>query len=156
MLKLILMLPVLATLKWIYQVDPDRCTGCSNCVYFCPQGAISMNAGKAWIDPELCDGCGTCVAHCPWGAIYMVWYEGTGDSAPESPSLSANPAAQSVHVTGLPKGSDVVLSDLAGRTRTSVAVDPSGGVFFDLSALPSGLYMIRAGDAVVLPLVVTR
>ncbi len=156
MLKLLLMLPVLAAFQWIYQVDPDRCTGCSNCVYFCPRGAISMHAGKAWIDPEVCDGCGTCVAHCPWGAIYMVWYEGTGDSTLESPALSANPAALSAHVTGLSPGSDIILADLTGRTRIRAAADTSGEVFFDLSGLPSGFYMIRTGGAAVLPLVVTR
>jgi len=40
------------------------CTGCGNCVAYCPQGAISLVQGKAAVRREQCVLCGYCVAHC--------------------------------------------------------------------------------------------
>lgn len=54
-----------------YQVNPDKCSSCFNCVenFACP--ALSVSGGKVTIDPVLCDGCGVCSQPyvCPFQAI---------------------------------------------------------------------------------------
>jgi len=54
-------------------VNKERCTGCAQCVQWCPAGAISMiGKGKekvAKIDRSLCIGCGECTIMCFKGAI---------------------------------------------------------------------------------------
>lgn len=45
-------------------VDHEKCTGCRQCYWACPEGAIRMENNKAVIDYELCIGCGQCVAAC--------------------------------------------------------------------------------------------
>jgi len=50
-------------------VDLEKCTGCRQCYYACPVGAISMEKKKAVIDYDLCIGCGQCVAACNYGAM---------------------------------------------------------------------------------------
>jgi aryl-alcohol dehydrogenase-like predicted oxidoreductase/NAD-dependent dihydropyrimidine dehydrogenase PreA subunit len=41
------------------------CSGCGLCTEHCPQGALSLAAGKAVIAAEKCVLCGYCVARCP-------------------------------------------------------------------------------------------
>jgi aryl-alcohol dehydrogenase-like predicted oxidoreductase/NAD-dependent dihydropyrimidine dehydrogenase PreA subunit len=41
------------------------CNGCGLCREHCPQGALSLAAGKVVITAEKCVLCGYCVAHCP-------------------------------------------------------------------------------------------
>lgn len=57
-----------------FQVDPEKCSSCFNCVenFACP--ALSVNNGKVTIDPVLCDGCGVCAQPyvCPFRAIEEV------------------------------------------------------------------------------------
>lgn len=57
-----------------YRVNPDRCSGCMNCVttFACP--AMSISGGKVIIDPNLCDGCGVCTQPyvCPFNAVEKV------------------------------------------------------------------------------------
>ena len=55
-------------------VDEDGCRGCSKCVEFCAQDAISVD-GKAEIDQDRCVGCGRCIAVCPFDAIQPVFDE---------------------------------------------------------------------------------
>lgn len=54
-----------------YQVVPEKCSSCFNCVenFACP--ALSVKDGKVTIDPVLCDGCGVCAQPfvCPFRAI---------------------------------------------------------------------------------------
>jgi ferredoxin len=54
------------------QVDVDRCTGCGACVEACPNGALTLHGGTAWVDSQLCRGCGVCIEECPTGAISIV------------------------------------------------------------------------------------
>jgi NADPH-dependent glutamate synthase beta subunit-like oxidoreductase len=49
-----------------------ECTGCGNCVTFCPDAAVSVADGGGYtIDHAHCKGCGICVAECPRGAMTL-------------------------------------------------------------------------------------
>lgn len=54
------------------RIDEVSCTGCEQCIPYCPVGAIFPQDGVAAIDQEGCVECGTCmrVAPCPVEAIY--------------------------------------------------------------------------------------
>lgn len=52
----------------VYEVTSD-CRWCGRCVTACSVNAISNVGGKAVIDPAKCTGCGDCVYRCPRGAI---------------------------------------------------------------------------------------
>ena len=52
------------------EVNLDICTGCGDCVNFCPTGAVAIVNGKvAIVKPEACTYCTECEALCPSGAI---------------------------------------------------------------------------------------
>ena len=51
------------------QVRKDLCVGCGLCIENCPQEAVSVQFGKAWIDQNRCNRCGICLDVCPQGAI---------------------------------------------------------------------------------------
>ena len=56
--------------KWIFEIDREKCDGCEICVDECPVEAISLNDDNiAEIDAEECVECGTCVDVCPKNAI---------------------------------------------------------------------------------------
>ena len=50
-------------------VDPEKCTGCGECVENCPPQAIEIVSGTAEIDKSLCEECGECAKTCPEKAI---------------------------------------------------------------------------------------
>lgn len=53
-----------------YEIDPEKCRGCSLCSKECPVGAISGEIKKPFvIDQEKCIKCGACMAKCPFKAI---------------------------------------------------------------------------------------
>ncbi|MFH1002776.1 MAG: 4Fe-4S binding protein, partial [Chloroflexota bacterium] len=50
--------------------DLARCTGCGECVAFCPTHAVAVVADKvALVRPEDCNYCTECETICPAGAI---------------------------------------------------------------------------------------
>ena len=51
------------------RVRKDLCVGCGLCIENCPQEAVSVQSGKAWIDRTRCNNCGICLNICPQGAI---------------------------------------------------------------------------------------
>ena len=52
------------------EVNPEICTGCGDCVEFCPTGAVAVINGKATVvRPDACTYCTDCEALCPSGAI---------------------------------------------------------------------------------------
>ncbi len=58
----------------LYQVDPEKCTGCKVCIsaYGCPAISFDLQKNVAVIDPTMCWGCGGCSQVCPFDAIYEL------------------------------------------------------------------------------------
>ena len=48
------------------------CLGYGDCARVCPQGAISIENGIAYVDSPKCIGCGICVRECPNGIIHLM------------------------------------------------------------------------------------
>ncbi|MBI3930688.1 MAG: 4Fe-4S binding protein [Chloroflexi bacterium] len=72
----------------IPEIDLDKCTGCGDCVEFCPLGIVSLVNNKVTIvRPEDCIYCTDCELFCPHGAVscpFEIVLAGTG-APPSSP-----------------------------------------------------------------------
>ena len=60
------------------RIDSEECSGCGQCIPYCPVDAISMDDDVSEIDFEECTECGNCLrlADCPVDAIWqqeLVW-----------------------------------------------------------------------------------
>lgn len=55
--------------RMIFDVNIEKCNGCGICVDVCPENAIEIIDGKAYIDVNSCTGCSKCVVACPQDAI---------------------------------------------------------------------------------------
>ena len=55
------------------QIDQELCTGCGQCVPYCPVNAIRLEDDLSEIDFDECAECGNCLrmADCPVDAIYQ-------------------------------------------------------------------------------------
>lgn len=56
-------------------IRTNKCTGCSECIKWCPVNAISMVNKKAVIKKSLCIGCAECLAVCRFDAVGYNWSE---------------------------------------------------------------------------------
>jgi len=54
-------------------IDGPSCTGCGQCILWCPEDAIFMNGDVAVINEEICIGCGECLTVCHFGAVRYNW-----------------------------------------------------------------------------------
>ncbi len=55
-----------------YQIDAEKCTGCTLCAKKCPVQCISGERREAHsIGQEECTKCGTCLDVCPFSAVYV-------------------------------------------------------------------------------------
>ena len=50
-------------------VDKKKCLACGGCISVCPQDALLMFGGKAFVIDEKCISCAICIRVCPIGAI---------------------------------------------------------------------------------------
>lgn len=56
-----------------YEIDPDKCTGCTACARNCPVAAIHGEVKKVHeIDQEICIKCGVCYDNCRFDAINII------------------------------------------------------------------------------------
>jgi pyruvate ferredoxin oxidoreductase delta subunit len=55
------------------EIDREKCTKCTLCHIYCPEGAIKMREdGYTEVDLDYCKGCGICAKECPVKCIVMV------------------------------------------------------------------------------------
>jgi len=55
------------------EIDREKCTKCTLCHFFCPEGAITVREdGYTEVDLEQCKGCGICAEECPVSCITLV------------------------------------------------------------------------------------
>ena len=55
------------------EIDLSRCTKCTLCHFYCPEGAIKVREdGYVEVDLRYCKGCGICAEECPINCIEMV------------------------------------------------------------------------------------
>lgn len=59
-------------------VLPDRCTGGGWCVGACPEGALSLQQGRAVVDPARCSLCFRCYHRCPTQALVFFGRDDRG------------------------------------------------------------------------------
>jgi NADH:ubiquinone oxidoreductase subunit F (NADH-binding) len=58
---------------FLYEIDPETCTGCGICRKNCPVEAISGERRQPHvIDQAICTKCNTCLEKCPFDAIMKV------------------------------------------------------------------------------------
>ena len=56
-----------------YNIDPDKCTGCTLCAKNCPVDAITGEKKQAHvIDHDICVKCGKCITSCNFDAVYKA------------------------------------------------------------------------------------
>jgi len=55
------------------KINDKKCTGCEECVEWCPENAIRMAGNTAKIDGKLCIGCGECLTVCRFDAVQYDW-----------------------------------------------------------------------------------
>ena len=66
-------IPVMFRAEYVAAVNPQKCTGCRQCMRVCQFGAISYSASnkKTVIDQRQCYGCGICRSACPKDAVTL-------------------------------------------------------------------------------------
>ena len=70
-------------------IDVNKCLGAGSCVIACPEEAIGMIGGKAYlVAPAACIGHGACATACPHSAITLVF--GTEKRGMDIPQVDPN------------------------------------------------------------------
>jgi uncharacterized Fe-S center protein len=55
------------------RIEVTSCTGCGQCIIWCPETAITMNGNVAVINEKICIGCGECLTVCHFDAVKYNW-----------------------------------------------------------------------------------
>lgn len=56
-----------------YQINPDKCRGCTACIKVCPNDAITGKVREVHsINSNKCIKCGACMEKCRFDAIYTA------------------------------------------------------------------------------------
>jgi Pyruvate/2-oxoacid:ferredoxin oxidoreductase delta subunit len=66
--------PVMFRAEYVAKTDPEKCTGCRQCMKVCQFGAIAYSVAekKSAVDARHCYGCGICREACARGAITLT------------------------------------------------------------------------------------
>ena len=51
------------------KVDKKKCLACGGFISVCPQDALLMCGGRAFVEDEKCISCAICIRPCPVGAV---------------------------------------------------------------------------------------
>ena len=142
-------------------IDPEKCTGCGECVRVCRFEAINALNGHFSVDRLSCEGCGYCSRVCPEKAITNEpvkagrWYVSTikngstmvharlGIAADnsgklvakvknEAKAISRSEDKKFVIVDGSPGIGCPVISSLSGANLVVLVTEPSVSGFHDL------------------------
>ncbi len=60
------------TIRFLAQVDEEKCEGCGTCQIACPTEAIRIVKKRARVDQEKCLACPNCSDVCPEGAVRLI------------------------------------------------------------------------------------
>ncbi len=58
--------------KFLAQVDKEKCKGCGTCQIVCPTEAIKVVKKKARVNEKKCLACPNCTDSCPEGALTLI------------------------------------------------------------------------------------
>ena len=103
-------------------VDETLCAssrGCNLCSAVCPAGAVSIDAGAAYILKQACRNCGLCLTACPVGAISHPWYRRRVVDAGLRALLAQDEAAFARKIVAFACPGAVGVLQEAGRQRLS-------------------------------------
>jgi len=66
--------PVMFRAEYVAKIDPEKCSGCRQCMKVCQFGAIAYSSAekKSVVDARRCYGCGICRAACSKEAISLL------------------------------------------------------------------------------------
>jgi len=66
--------PVMFRAEYVAKIDPEKCSGCRQCMKVCRFGAIAYSGAekKSVVDARRCYGCGICRAACSKEAISLL------------------------------------------------------------------------------------
>jgi len=82
-----------------YEIDPDKCIGCTKCARICPVDAIEGKVKEPHvIDKDKCVACGQCAEGCPVGAISLEDLSGAKEEKAETPKVEEKPAPEKEEV----------------------------------------------------------
>jgi len=102
------------------RIDPDKCSGCEQCIPYCPVNVIQIKNDIAEIDYDGCVECSNCLrnADCPTDAIHqeeLVW--------PRSIRKVLSDVLATGTTTGLPgRGTEEMkTNDVTGRFKRGYA-----------------------------------
>jgi len=117
------------------RINQDKCTGCKNCLIYCPDGAISYVEGKCTVNEAVCTECYVCLRHsiCPVGAFeptelnsYIKQYQHVISDPAESHGIKKGVSGRgaeevkTIDVTGRIKRGQISISIDMGRPGLGV------------------------------------
>ncbi len=124
-------------------IDPTKCLGSGSCVHACPEEAIGMIGGKAYlVNPTVCIGHGACAAACPHNAISLVFgTEKRGMDIPQvDPNFETN--VKGIFIAGELGGMGLIRKAASQGTQAINTIKKLKG-----SAHPLDVVIIGAGPA---------
>jgi thioredoxin reductase/NAD-dependent dihydropyrimidine dehydrogenase PreA subunit len=129
-------------------IDPLTCIGSAACVKVCPEQALGIIGGKAYLtSPASCIGHGACKAVCPVDAITLVYgTERRGIDIPlVNPDFETN--VPGIYIAGELGGMGLIrkASEQGRQAMASIAKRPRSAAPFDVLIVGAGPAGIAAG-----------